>query len=285
VLKPILLFSLVALTALSGCSDQGAKSDNPTSTSPQRVDGDESSPDEGNVTLAPFSNQLRLTDCQGVLSLNYLPKPLANVEPPPEWAPNDVPVTRVRIEAHLCSRVAFGPFERGPVTLILETHDNRSAPESCITTGDFLTTEILHHIWMDDDEILALLNSELGLPVSKSSPLRVVAEPGNAFAGYEIEIEGSVTRLEADQGDAPYSTIRDTYRYFWPRPNGGIGQLDLAMETLSPSSSPPTIIGEVKSPFVAAIIGSPAYSGYGEVFRNSSAEGTFTLYGDPKCNG
>lgn len=252
----------------------------PQAEEPTRASSNVSAPSP--VQAVPLDG-LFLTNCEGALTLNYLEKTVAGVRPPSGWPESAEPIVRVRIEAHRCERIAFGIFERGPVTVILETHDNHVPPENCVRDGDFTTTEVLNHMWVDDQTLVDAFRSAWNLPVDLSGPLESRVDPfGNP--SYSVDIQGQTTILSTviENGDLGTGTFSDSYRYFWPLGVESVGLLDLQSDTTT-MTGVPAITGKVASPFVAAVVGNP-YAGYGNLFSASSSIGSVQVFGDNECN-
>lgn len=100
-------------------------------------------------------------------------------EVPPGWEHTLNEATSYYLRIHVCERVSAGPFERGPVTLLSESHSQADFPSECISYGDEIDDiAILVAIWVDDAEIASWLTKELGVKTHVATFRQVDEEAG-----------------------------------------------------------------------------------------------------------
>ena len=94
------------------------------------------------------------------------PAPLRPSRPPNGWDERADPQGSFDLVAYTCERISVGPFERGPVHLLLEGHPNADFPEAC--EEDQVESPTLYHVvhlmGLDDPELVAYLNETYDLP-------------------------------------------------------------------------------------------------------------------------
>lgn len=275
---------LFLLLGMAGCTGPSIEETSPAIDSSNFQDGN------GTATAKPVEQfaileekSIRITNCSGILTLNHLPTPLVDAKPPGSWDGNGEPTVEVRLELHVCQRVSVGPFERGPVGLAIEVHDNQLAPGSCEAIGDFLTSETLVRMLVSDSDISAYLQTEFGMSSGTFAYDVTMSTPETM--GISLNVDGSESELSVlkrslGNGEA---VVNDAFRFYWANEYGGINLMDFMAETHTQSLHPPAVTGTLNAPFLAAeSVGNP-YVGYGQPFTSSNAEGTVTRFGDMEC--
>ena len=122
--------------------------------------------------------------------------------------------TRVRLQGWACERLAWGPFERGPVRLVLETHNQQVAPAPCRGADRTTELEVLQSLWVDDAEVAAYLLAE-GLPVQATGiEVRHEAVADDAAVVRWAWGDGAAdVQVPAPGGSVPSPTL--ARRLFW----------------------------------------------------------------------
>lgn len=111
---------------------------------------------------------MELTGCEGGgVNLNA-PKAIMPGSAPEGWQTNPdtnnpFPLNAAHVELFQCDRISWGPFERGPLYIMTETHVNFTAPESCRQNRTFIDTVILESIWFSDAEVAAFANATFAM--------------------------------------------------------------------------------------------------------------------------
>jgi hypothetical protein len=227
------------------------------------------------------------SDCSSWRLTAYAPESAA-MPRPAAWGRRDDPLAALVLHGFACQRVSLGAFERGPVHLILDTHDDARFPEPCRAAGPDGEPDGLHilaNLWVDDAEIAARLHGSYGMPA------RLAAIEADSTQGGAAQVHGwrwseagqeasSVNVLEDEATEPMYEgRLR---RLLWSN-GAGVASLDLLTEGSGPSG-PRLATGHFEPPtLMAALAGELA--GPGEWLPQMEAKGRFTLHADPHCGG
>jgi hypothetical protein len=203
--------------------------------------------------------------------------------PPAGWPPAPGGVgSDTYVDAFQCARVSWGPYERGPINMIMETHTNLDAPAKC-RTGTFDVQEALASWWVGDADLAVYLNKTLGLNVRHANvDIKTTTMSGttaiSATWSDESSKPSSMASQEIDQAEG---TLPLVHRIFW-NAHGGIVQFDLrnapTFSNLQPAvipttMNPPMLNSQLPSPFMARATLAP----------QDSVTGTLVHYGDLQC--
>jgi hypothetical protein len=186
------------------------------------------------------------------------------------------------VELIQCSRVAWGSFER-PVTLLVESHSKFRAPESC-EGGD--TTWMLHKIWTNDVAFSTFLESAFGLPFGIANFAQTYTNSSTTLTlDWSWQPEGATASdlttyvmFPAPQ-DPPLKLLR---RYLWDS-GQGITTFDVDYVAKVPTSIEQNAEGNFHDPMLHASTGVSPFVGTADYWRNASASGFVTEYGDYQC--
>jgi hypothetical protein len=281
---------ILLLVAFAGCLENALPSSNDAPTDDSSLSSTSTKPpatpstDPADPQLPLASNILRLQDCKGILTLNEVPRSIVQTPGINTWTESPYPIVELRIEIHLCNRISVAGFERGPIALVLETHNNRTAPAKCLPESTQIQTEVLHKAWLSDDEIVETLAAKFGMPTGFLQELKDVG----SSLGYRDEIAFKIAgrenalRISIAEGVGS-STQNAEVRFYWNASDGKLGLMDFHATTTSKSGNLPITIGSIAPPLLASAVGDPVYVGYGGSFANSDATGTIHIYGDAKC--
>src|SRR5436190_19001678 len=133
-MKKIMVVSLLGVI-LAGCTGDSPHSLESSSTTWSATNSTtmESHPvPQLNVTQP---SGFELNGCEGIFATNYVEANYVDAQPPIGWGPASSPIVSVTLEAQVCDRIATGPFERGPISIVYEFHRNGEVPPKCQATG------------------------------------------------------------------------------------------------------------------------------------------------------
>lgn len=202
---------------------------------------------------------------------------------PPGWPPASSGQPGIVAQALRCWRIATGPFERGPVHLVLEWHGDAEAPARCLE-GQLgpPVTHVLTTVLVDDAEVAAWLRSERGMPAFAAN---FTQEDGAGTVLHDWTWQqgahsASQVRVQDDQADAPEASED---RLFWTV-GEGLGSLDVSWKGSGSMAERPAQ-GILQPPLLLARLPGGAFAGTGEWFPSLDAQGSFTSYLDPQCEG
>lgn len=171
---------------------------------------------------------LVLGDCTGFSAAGPLmPSPVSPGGPPPGWDPKPG-LAAAGLLGFDCRRVALGPYERGPVRLLAEVHDDFEAPGACDADGSHFDGRVLASLLVDDDAIARELAQAHGMPVRQGAIAAPAVGPDGLVHWTWTEPGRPASTLSFAPGVGPAGDGRPL-RLFWPAA-GGIGRLDLEME-------------------------------------------------------
>ncbi|MCA1810966.1 MAG: hypothetical protein LC623_03020 [Halobacteriales archaeon] len=261
---------------LAGCSGKQ------TETSP-------SSHSFTSETNPRFQKELQLTNCTSWLVLVNFPAGMAPGQPPPGWQPGSPLnlISRVIMQEYHCNRIAIGPYERGPVNLLLESHTNAAYPANCTSSATVFTNfYVISSLWIDDPDIAGYLNTTMaGLPIHVTS--------------FQVSDQATGPLLDRTWQWGPTQppstlTIHDDQRYeahepwhdrfFWPRGNGiGVMQIDATGPgAAGPYASRP-VEGTMQPPMLLASQNGGRFAGDSQWQPSVDGTGVFTYYLDKAC--
>jgi hypothetical protein len=185
-----------------------------------------------------------------------------------------------------CNRVAVGPFERGPVTFVFDTHTNAEFPEECIAGNNpGTTTEVLHIALVDDAEVAAFLSVTYGMPVLAAEMTQDAqpATPPNVHTWTWKVGDQPESKLSVVEDGAAATPPEGSNRFYWAAA-GGIGSLRLAYERTAPLAVGNRAgEGTLQPPMLLSQVAGGSYAGPAEWFSSLSADGVFAFYKDPGC--
>lgn len=214
---------------------------------------------------------------------------------PEGWATQQG-ASRVRLQGWVCERLAWGPFERGPVRFVLETHNQQVTPVACRQADRLTDLEVLQSMWIDDVDVAAYLHAE-GLPAQAA-----------AIDVQEDEAADGVTVLQWTWGPSGMATVQllapdgsvpateQARRLFWDD-GARITSMDVVATWSAPGTAagpgelvgrsaavgefaPPMLLGD--GPLPGDRRGSPA-TAPANAFDAAQWRGTLQHYGDLQC--
>ncbi len=232
----------------------------------------------------PLGNgSVALSQCSSV-QFGLLVPPTANPgSRPPDWEPagGTTVFGGIGLVGYHCQRIALGPFERGPVHLIFESHGAATFPPECVREA--IETDlrgIVSNFWIDDAQIAAYVNATYGIPVRVADIERTepLAGPANqeTWTWGEPGAEPSTFTVTAPSARSP---LDQGLMAFWPS-GTGIARLYGNFELKGMSGS---AHGVFKPPMLMSEFAQGAYAG--ETTWSTEGDGRlqFTLYRDRFC--
>lgn len=276
------------MIAVSGClrpETDGPRPEAEPSTQPRTSTDD---PDPANSSLPDLpitpvaNNTLAFSECSA-WQLAWTIPPAANPGSRPSgWEPADETTLLggIDVSGYRCNRIAIGPFERGPIHFIIETHYGTTFPPECIRGGGY-SAGIATTFWIDDEEIATYINATYGIPT--------------LFAAIETvdEVAGGIERHTWSwaQAGQQQSTVtlaihsvlpvsgEDAQRWFWAVGEG----LVMLQTTFEVEGTDGPTNGMFRPPMLMSEIAGGAYAGLGAWQFSGDGEGEFVLFRDRFC--
>lgn len=231
------------------------------------------------------TRKLIMDSCKGALSHAIVPAEFVGADPPETWGGGPTPLTDLWINVHQCGKISIDEFERGPVSMVLETHGNRLPPEDC--RGDYTTSEVLIRIWLDDLELVEHLRTQYSMP-AEFATITVTNTTTAEFSFHEA------TFGTADSPTSRFTEYRMVagevgplglkIRRFWENSFGGISFLDFTEHFEAPNQFvSPVMTGEVYPPFLYTNLGTTTYTPLGGFYESGQISGPIEQFGDLAC--
>ena len=285
--RVVACISLVAVAALAGCfgKETTPNGDGPSPTTPGETATDSSSTQPPvTIPLTPL-HELLMTNCIGWDAFRNYPAAVSPGTSPEGWesATPDSIVT-VLIFGFRCERVAIGPYERGPVHILLDTHGNAEVPEGCSANQNGITRfRVLQHFVTDDAEVAAYMQATYGVPVLTASFQESDQDvAAGALHTWMWAVEGqppsTMTIVDYKQNENLPTVIE---RLFWQR---GAGLVALEIEVEQKGAITNLFAnGTVQAPFLLAQDTAGIFVGQGDWRTDLNGHGVFTTYQDRLC--
>lgn len=238
-------------------------------------------PDSEPHTIA--DDRFLLSGCEGVATIYDVPQPLMPAGPPNGWEEGNE-VAEVHILIYVCERISTGPFERGPIAMMRQYHENVVAPAKC-AEGSYDRLRILPHMWFDDPEVASYLNETYGMP-ARYAEIKV-SDTAVAIAGTTRWTFG-LPGLEASYLEIQNSTPRDgptgrfIDRLFWENLSGGVSYLEFNDKRTS-SQYNVHVSGKLYPPIVYSTLEFNDYANLGTPEYDSEVVGKFVQFSDTEC--
>lgn len=227
---------------------------------------------------------LAMTGCAGSGVRLEVPEQLLDVPVPPGWdGENGLPTT-VTMFTIFCEHLSWGPFERGPVQAVVESHEKFNAPLNC-REGDYTYLNILTRMVWSDAEIAAVVQEELGIPTSVGAIRAQTAGPGLAgVTTYSWTIDGRESSYEVGFFQNEVTEPATTYRYVWPDvAQERLGFVDFSWDGRQSWLEPFAAAGTMSEPMLLSSAGLPRYSGVGGIQLEFFPGGEFKFYEGYEC--
>ena len=157
------------------------------------------------------------TDCFGFDGVTYYPFETGPGDAPPGWEFNLQSgriASDVSLFAFKCDRISMGDFERGPISMIWETHSKFTPPEAC-EKGQWALMSVVSLVIVNDQEVAAYL-LERGVPAVVSDIL--VEQTTAASLQRQIwswDLPGGRSTIEAATAGPHSDTLPFVHRWVW----------------------------------------------------------------------
>ncbi len=239
-------------------------------------------PEEGQPPALPF-NSLVLTGCHGGGANFDVPDSLLNTPVPPGWDGEMGITTTVRVMLASCDHLSLGPFERGPISLAVESHSKFNAPENC-RDGDYAFMNILTRMVWSDGEVAAAVERELGIPSSTATfSTNALGDAQLSSTTLEWTIDGRQSSIQIGRFEDDVVDALRTYRYVWPS-DGHLGLIDFSWDARQTVFEPTAVYATFSSPMLIASTGMPIVAGVGALDEEFVGPGgTFRFFEGYEC--
>lgn len=249
--------------------------------------GDAQGPSSGSSGAVP--NRMSATDCKGVSTVFYGPTMVFSEPMPPGWEERDtIPATEVFLRLYECQKVSWGPFERGPVTMLAEVHGSLDASEGCLEDrpSDAGPHTWLTTFWFSDRELAEWVKTNYGAPVHygefKITQDATPAGVSHTWSWRAPEQEWSfITMRDIPISDDHATTYIETWFWF----NGlGISYMDFSKISMSDDTSAPVVDGHMAPPMMfATASGQGNYAAIADWFPSADFDAPIRRFGDLEC--
>lgn len=225
-----------------------------------------------------------LSGCTGGGARLDAPQQLFEPPVPPGWEfSNGLPVT-VSMFVISCEHVSFGSFERGPVQLVLESHNQFSAPTNC-REGAYTYLNVLSRIVWSDAEIAAVMEERLGIPTSVGDITHMIDGPevvSTQTLAWTIGQGKSEIHFGRFQNDA--SETKRIYRYAWAdEGQNRLGLIDFRWDAIQTQLEPVGSYGTFSDPMLLGATGLPLVFGIGVIDEELFPGGDFRFFEGYEC--
>ena len=230
-----------------------------------------------------------LANCTSWQAPALFPGTTAPGSPPAGWKPAQAgtPLTGVGMYGYRCARIHVGPFERGPIYLLTDTHNNADMPANCTATREPTNFAVVSSFWIDDAAVGDYLNRTYGLPVVVGTfhedTQTTQSLTAHVWSWTTAGKGSSKLTIYDDQTSMPAPINND--RLFWAR-DGGISSLELQYERSAPGTPLQNrgATGTLAPPMLLSTVAGGQYAGAGEWYPYMpQGVGTFTHYKDVQC--
>lgn len=224
-------------------------------------------------------------DCTIGITMVTFPRGTGPGTVPPAWGPSPGVGSDVRVELLDCKKVAWGPFERGPVQLMLEFHNKGDLPANCtFQRPDFIYN--LERILVSDPDLANYIRSAYGI-VADTGIIQVNASrPDDNFTFYSwswgVPGQPRSTLTLGNSDTVLPTTDRVVERWIWI--NGtGLGILDVSRSYVA-GVELGAVPGEMHPPMLyAQAVPQGAYVGLGDSGTSYQATSKLYTFRDQLC--
>ncbi len=219
-MKSISTGLVILCVLIAGCTESGpAPSEDPKPSTPPPQDPPETPIDPVDPPSIPDLRTpgMAVNDCQAWLITQYYAPGQHPATAPPDWeAENDLGVRGVNLYAWECQRINFGPFERGPVRIVVEAHDNFMPPAECREGNGTFFNAYLSRLLVDDADIANFMHTMHGLPASYAEfDATVDAAAVVSTYTWTWDSDGGVSVVSVIEDDQQTPADLITTRFLW----------------------------------------------------------------------
>ncbi len=207
---------------------------------------------------------------------------------PDGWDAQSGPST-IRLEGWACERLSWGAFERGPVRLVFEMHDQQVTPEPCRHADRTTNFHVLQSLWIDDAGMAAWLQGQ-GIPARFAAIDFQEPDAGPGVLRWSWgDAAGDIADVRLPTWDDYVLGTPQTRRLFWDD-GARLTAMDVVSSRSPPGagSGPDAVIGRVAAVGLFAppmLLGDlPAPQAMPATpFQDGQWAGTLIHYGDLQC--
>ena len=189
-------------------------------------------------------------------------------------------------ELFKCERIHVGPFERGPIHYMMESHDKMPFPPSRCRENATGNLYIMHNFLIDDQELADYLANELGMP-AHFGELDVMETPNPV--GLDMTWRwtfpgGQTSTISTSAQGGMIGPITDTNdQTFWFN-DTVLGVFDqTAVLNVQLLSAQQPAFGILYPPMLYAENGMTPYAARGGIFEGGSISRPLKLFSDHLC--
>jgi hypothetical protein len=227
---------------------------------------------------------MKLTDCIGQFTDTTLVGDANPGQHPPGWErQSDRPTNGVGMDVWKCQRVSWGTYERGPVTMLFESHTNADSPSKCRITATG-SESILTSWWISDADLAILAQTLYHAPAVFASVNFTSTTVGSVVqhaVAWGLPGQG-ISHFEVLEGQSYSSGTSPLLRYFWF--DGQVVHLmDQTIVQSLPQSAGELVTGKMYPPMMMAKI-SQDYVSQGEWYQDAHMDADFASFKDLQCS-
>ncbi|MHB8634061.1 MAG: hypothetical protein ACYDBQ_08875 [Thermoplasmatota archaeon] len=231
------------------------------------------------VTAPP--SDLHLSNCVGASLTNDYPGSTGPGGAPPGWEHTGQAGSSVYLDLYRCQRFSWGAFERGPVALVWDAHDNANFPPACLSDPKehFDRYGLWGHLIVGDKAVARALNTTLGLPALAGD---VELNDSQSALSWTWRAEnGTPSHLEVLYQAASTYPYQVAHKLFWMA-GGHLFSILLERTSQSVHYPLPVVTGTMAPPMLES---APSHfvSTLPRVDEGADLNGHIRSYGDARC--
>lgn len=240
------------------------------------------------AAAVPDPLRIEWTGCEGLAVSVDGPAPLyrAHATVPAGWAPAASPTATVQVSVRECQRIAWGPFERGPVVVLQEWHGEFEDPPAC-HPGPASLRVMLESIWFSDAEVAAYASERHGMPAHHGA-FRFARDDAGPAASWSVAWsepggpESTATLFEQPASLALNKSL--VRRVYWAN-GGGVSAMEMHDTFRIGSAGSAVAAGTLPSPMLHGRSSpDPAFAtAEAGLQRDASARAAIDHYKDTQC--
>ncbi len=229
--------------------------------------------------------RILFTDCTGFEAKSHWPSAVHPEQPPEGWGRDALfPSTTSRFHVVECHRITWGPFERGPVSFVIDSTNNIDAPPRCTNAATHVE-DLGLQFGFSDEEVQGVLREQLGIAPSNLTVTRVSQPLGEATRHTVTADAPPLGRSEISilAHDDIQGAYRSSIRYFWPT-SEGLTMLDLEVTGLRPTIDPRATVGTMGAGTLHGRTYGPIMAGGSVLYNSASIDLHVTKFEDLECS-
>jgi hypothetical protein len=229
--------------------------------------------------------KLELTNCTQFLSSAVFPRQATPGSAPPGWEPKDPksPLSFVDMVGYECPRVNVGAFERGPVRIVWDGHNNVDVPANCTADEPKNVVEaVVNSFLVSDPDVAAYLHTEYGLPAIVADIQHHEQTAGSLTMRtwtWDAGQGKSELTIQSDEGSQPQD---GGIRLFWQH-GSGMAYLTFVETRLARAVTDRVGYGTMQPPMLLSGVAQGSFAGAATFNFSTTSDGTFRFYSDLQC--